>query len=105
MYTSPVPDHARCAAICGATRVPKFAYKTWTVAGWIALGRWLIDHGVTVVVTGAGSAEQGYCEQVVQGLPDAVNLVGHVTLPALGYLLSHAALYVGTDTAVSHMAA
>ncbi len=84
---------------------PKFAYKTWTVAGWIALGGWLIDHGVTVVVTGVGSAEQGYCEQVVQGLPDAVNLVGHVTLPALACLLSHAALYVGTDTAVSHMAA
>ena len=84
---------------------PKFAYKTWTVAGWIALGRWLIDQGITVVVTGVESAEQGYCEQVVQGLPDAVNLVGHVTLPALGCLLSHAALYVGTDTAVSHMAA
>jgi heptosyltransferase-3 len=84
---------------------PKFSYKTWTVAGWIALGRWLIDHGMTVVVTGTEQAEAGYCEHVVQGLPDAVNLVGQVTLPALGYLLSRAALYVGTDTAVSHMAA
>lgn len=84
---------------------PKFFYKTWTVAGWIALGRWLIDHGVTVVVTGTASAEARYCEQVVQGLPDAVNLVDQVTLPGLGCLLGHAALYVGTDTAVSHMAA
>lgn len=84
---------------------PKFAYKTWAVDGWVSLGRWLIDRGMTVVVTGVGSAEQTYCEQVIHGLPDAVNLVGHVSLPALGCLLSHAALYVGTDTAVSHMAA
>lgn len=84
---------------------PKFAYKTWTVAGWVALGRWLMDRGMTVVVTGVETAEQRYCEQVILGLPDAINLVGRVTLPALGYLLSHAALYIGTDTAVSHMAA
>jgi heptosyltransferase III len=84
---------------------PKFAYKTWTVAGWIGLGRWLIDHGQTVVVTGGASDQQAYCEQVIHGLPDAVNLVGRATLPQLGYLLSRAALYVGTDTAVSHMAA
>lgn len=84
---------------------PKFPYKAWTLTGWIALGRWLIDHGMTVVVTGTESGEAGYCEYVVQGLPDAVNLVGQVTLPALGCLIGRAALYVGTDTAVSHMAA
>ncbi len=84
---------------------PKFSYKTWTVAGWVALGRWLSDHGMTVVVTGTESTEKAYCDQVIHGLPDAANLVGRLTLPALGCLLSHAALYVGTDTAVSHMAA
>lgn len=84
---------------------PKFAYKTWTVAGWVALGRWLIDRGLIVVITGVDSAEQAYCDQIIQGLPKAVNLIGQVTLPALGYLLGRAALYVGTDTAVSHMAA
>ncbi|OQW30854.1 MAG: hypothetical protein A4E19_08900 [Nitrospira sp. SG-bin1] len=84
---------------------PKFAYKTWTVAGWVALGHWLNDRGMKVIVTGMGSTEQEYCRQVIQGLPDAVNLVGCVTLPAIGYLLTHADLYVGTDTAVSHMAA
>jgi len=84
---------------------PKFTYKTWTAEGWVALGRWLIDQGVMVVVTGVESAEQNYCERVIHGLPDAVNLVGLMTLPELGYLLSRAALYIGTDTAVSHMAA
>jgi len=84
---------------------PKFAYKTWTVSGWVALGRWLVDRGMGVVVTGVESGQEAYCEQVIQGLPGAVNLVGRVTLPALGCLLSRAALYIGTDTAVSHMAA
>ena len=84
---------------------PKFAYKTWTVDGWVALGRWLGDRGLTVVVTGIESTEHPYCDQIIHGLSKAVNLIGQVTLPALGYLLSRAALYVGTDTAVSHMAA
>jgi heptosyltransferase III len=84
---------------------PKFAYKTWTVEGWVALGRWLLDRGLIVAVTGVESAEQSYCDQIIQGLPKAVNLIGRMTLPALGCLLSRAVLYVGTDTAVSHMAA
>ena len=86
---------------------PKFAYKMWTVAGWVALSRWLTDSGLTAVVTGGNApAEQAYCEDVVRRLPEgSVNLAGQVRLPALGYLLSRAALYVGTDTAVSHMAA
>lgn len=84
---------------------PKFAYKTWTVDGWVALGQWLIDRGLIVAVTGVESVEQSYCDRIIHGLPKAVNLIGRVTLPALGCLLSRAALYVGTDTAVSHMAA
>jgi heptosyltransferase-3 len=86
---------------------PKFVYKTWTVAGWEAVGRWLADQGLTIAVTGGNApGEQAFCEDVVQRLPKGtVNLAGQVGLSALGYLLSRATLYVGTDTAVSHMAA
>ncbi|MDF0674662.1 MAG: glycosyltransferase family 9 protein [Nitrospira sp.] len=97
-----VVNHRRYAVLHVS---PKFVYKTWSVAGWAALGRWLADQGLVVVVAGGTSDQRAYSEQVVERLPDAVNLVGHLTLPALGYLLSRAALYVGTDTAVSHMAA
>jgi heptosyltransferase-3 len=99
------PDIRRAQSYAVLHVSPKFAYKTWTVDGWVALGRWLSDRGLIVAVTGIESAEQLYCDQIMQGLPKAVNLVGRVTLPALGCLLSRAALYVGTDTAVSHMAA
>lgn len=102
-----------CSAVDGAQAYavlhvsPKFVYKAWTVAGWEALGRWLADQGLTIAVTGGDApGERAFCEDVVQRLPKGtVNLAGRVGLPALGYLLSRAALYVGTDTAVSHMAA
>jgi heptosyltransferase-3 len=86
---------------------PKFVYKTWTVAGWEALGQWLADQGMTIAVTGGDApGERAFCEDMVQRLPKGtVNLVGQIGLPALGCLLSRTALYVGTDTAVSHMAA
>jgi len=102
-----------CSAVDGAQAYavlhlsPKFVYKAWTAVGWEALGHWLAERGLTVVATGGDAPEERiYCEDVVQRLPKGtVNLVGQVGLPALGYLLSRAALYVGTDTAVSHMAA
>ncbi len=99
---SDVETHRRYAVLHVS---PKFVYKTWSVAGWVALGQWLVDQGLVVVVAGGASDQRAYSEQVVKRLPEAVNLVGHLTLPALGYLLSRAALYIGTDTAVSHMAA
>jgi heptosyltransferase III len=86
---------------------PKFPYKTWTLAGWVAVARWLAEQGLSIVVTGGPSPEeQAQVAQVTARLPAAaVQPVPHMSLPSVGYLLSRAALYVGTDTAVSHMAA
>lgn len=86
---------------------PKFRYKTWTVSGWVTLGRWLAEQGLSVVVAaGESAAERALVEQVTCALPaSSTRRMGHLSLPALGYLLSCASLYVGTDTAVSHMAA
>jgi heptosyltransferase III len=86
---------------------PKFVYKAWTESGWALLGRWIRDCGLKVVVVGGTSAdERGTVARILEGLPsDVINLTGRVTLRALGSILSRAALYVGTDTAVTHMAA
>ncbi|MCP9476171.1 MAG: glycosyltransferase family 9 protein [Nitrospira sp.] len=86
---------------------PKFPYKMWTVEGWAALGTWLTDQGLTVILTGGSApSERAYCEDVVGRLPrGTVNLAGRLGLPALGCLLNRAVVYIGTDTAVSHMAA
>ena len=86
---------------------PKFAYKEWTVDGWAAVGHWCAQRDLTVLLAGgAAQHERLYAEQVRQRLPArAVDLAGRMSLPALAYCLSRAAVYVGTDTAVSHMAA
>ena len=86
---------------------PKFVYKAWTASGWAMLGRWIRDCGVQVVVVGGTSADERVTvARILEGLPsDVINLTGRVTLRALGAILNRAALYVGTDTAVTHMAA
>ena len=86
---------------------PKFSYKQWTVSGWVELARWLAAQGLKIVMT-AGDSEQdhAYAAKLLCSFPtESINLAGKISLPALGCLLSQAALYVGTDTAVTHMAA
>lgn len=86
---------------------PKYAYKTWSAQGWHELAQWLHKRGMTVLVAGGGSSEElRFIDSLLVGFPDnTVNLAGNIGLGPLAYLLSRAALYVGTDTAVTHMAA
>jgi heptosyltransferase-3 len=86
---------------------PKFSYKQWTVSGWIELAKWLNAQGLRVIVTSGNSEEElAYVSNLSGHLPQgSINLAGKVSLSALGCLLSVATLYVGTDTAVTHMAA
>jgi len=67
----------------------------------------LVEQGVSVAVAAGESAvERALGEQVTRALPTGSSrLIERLSLPALGCLLSRASLYVGTDTAVSHMAA
>ena len=86
---------------------PKFSYKQWTVSGWVELAQRLAARGLKIVVT-AGDSDQdhAYVANLFHHLPsDSINLAGKISLPTLGCLLSGAALYVGTDTAVTHIAA
>jgi heptosyltransferase-3 len=86
---------------------PKFAYKTWTAQGWSHLAAWLAKQDMTVVVAGGASPEErAYVEKLLPGFPaDTVNVAGNLDLAALAYVISRARAYVGTDTAVTHMAA
>ncbi len=86
---------------------PKFPYKYWTREGWRALSMSLVEKGFKVVVAGSmDPSELAYVNQVIAGIKDAViNLAGQLTLAEVSTLAKHAALYVGTDTVVTHMAA
>jgi heptosyltransferase-3 len=86
---------------------PKFAYKMWTGAGWAELARWLASQGMAVVVAGGASPEElAYSRALVAQMPaGTVDVAGRVDLAALAWLVSRARIYVGTDTAVTHLAA
>jgi len=86
---------------------PKFNYKMWVPDAWIELGSWLGAQGYRVVLTGAGErSEIEYVARIAQRMPPGtVNAAGRLTLAGSAYLISRARLYVGPDTALTHVAA
>lgn len=86
---------------------PKFNYKRWPLAGWTEVARWLDQRHLRIFLSGGPDREEiAYVAALAGRLGgDAVNLAGQVSLGALGCLLSKAAVYIGPDTAVTHMAA
>jgi heptosyltransferase-3 len=86
---------------------PKYRYKMWTPAGWIALAQELGARGLAVVFTGGPEpAETAYVDEIIRALPGrALNLAGTLSLAETAELIRRARLYVGPDTAVTHIAA
>jgi heptosyltransferase III len=81
---------------------PMFRYKRWTREGWRALATGLADRGLSVVaIGGPDESERSYLDEVWQG----VAVVHQARWPQTVSLLSAARVYVGPDTAVSHLAA
>lgn len=84
---------------------PKFAYKMWTRDAWLALARWLKERGLGVVFTGGPEPlERTYVEDIAREAL-GLNLAGGLSLAQTAELIKRARLYVGPDTAVTHIAA
>jgi heptosyltransferase III len=86
---------------------PRFNYKMWHRAGWIEVAHWLAARGHRIVLSGGGDpAETAYVADIARGMPSQTeNFAGRLSLSETGYLLSRAAVFVGPDTAATHMAA
>jgi len=86
---------------------PMYRYKQWTQAGWRALARALADRGLALVATGGTDAgERSYLDALWgAGNPTVMRLDGRLDWPQLAELLAGAAIYVGPDTSVTHLAA
>ena len=90
---------------------PLYRYKAWTVEGWRALTRHLIDRGFDVRLTGGSAeAERALLQAIVEGLSDdqrahVADLGGALPFAALTPLIEGARLFVGPDTSVTHLAA
>jgi heptosyltransferase-3 len=86
---------------------PFYRYKRWTDAGWRGLARGLVERGLAVVATeGPDPDERAY----VDGLwgasdPSVIRVRGRLDWGGLAALLKGAAVYVGPDTSMTHLAA
>lgn len=79
------------------------ANRQWPTASFSSLIRQLEGHFDAVLLLGSG-AEFDLCEEVANGT-SAKNLAGRLHLTQLAATLSQAALYIGNDSGLSHLAA
>jgi heptosyltransferase-3 len=83
-------------------------YKQWPIGHWRELVEALLASGVQVVLTGAPSALDRSVVDAVRSGFDAervVDAAGAIDLPQVGALLRGAAVYIGGDTSITHLAA
>lgn len=84
---------------------PKFRYKMWPQAHWVALSRHLQAQGLAVVLSGGAETEETrYVGEIAQSC-DALNLCGSLTLSQTADLIAGSTLFVGPDTGITHIAA
>jgi len=84
---------------------PKYRYKRWNAAGWRELAVALKARGLEVAVTGAPDPdERRYLDEL---WPDrsVLRLDGALNWPELAALVRGAAVFVGADTSMTHLAA
>lgn len=86
---------------------PKFRYKMWSSAGWRELMHWLQAQGLQVVLSGGPESAEIACATTLASASSqpVLNLAGQLSLAEGAELIRRAALYVGPDTAMSHIAA
>jgi len=78
--------------------------KLWPEDDWLALGAGLAKRGLSCVLPGGTAAERGRTARLAARLPRAV-AVPPLELRQLAGLLAGAALVVGVDTGLAHLAA
>ncbi len=82
---------------------PMYTYKRWTIDGWRMLAAALRQRGLGIVVSG-GKADGGYLDAVWRDC-DVVRRDGKLAWPELAAMIGAAQVYVGPDTAATHLAA
>jgi heptosyltransferase-3 len=83
--------------------------KTWPAERFAALFRALADGpipgAVPAVFAGLGAEERAMAVPVLELLPGATDLCGRLSLPEAAACLARAALFIGNDSGLMHLAA
>lgn len=77
--------------------------KLWPQERWIALGRALVERGMTCVLPWGAPAEHERSTRLALHIPQAVT-PARLELPALASLLAQARIVIGADTGLTHFA-
>lgn len=108
---APLPPSVEAVLAPGAVVVhapSMWSYKQWPLAHFEAVVRALLACGRQVVLTGSGSTRDQECIAPLRALgtaPALLDLSGQLDFNQLATLLARAALYIGPDTSVTHLAA
>ncbi len=109
-------DRARAASLLPADRpvvalapTANWAPKVWPAERFAALFRALaaapLAGAVPAVFGGPGPDEAAMAAPLLAALPNAIDLVGQLTLPEVAACLARCALFVGNDSGLMHLAA
>ena len=109
--TLPAIDRALPAALDGGDFVllapgssPRHPAKRWPAARFGIVAQTLAGQGYRPVIVGV-AAEAPLASAIREACPEAIDLVGRTDLSLLAALTQHAALTVGNDTGLCHLAA
>jgi len=109
-------DDARASALLPVGRpvivlapTANWAPKVWPPERFVSLFRTLtaslIPGAAPAVIAGPGETEAAMAEPVLRALPDAIDLVGRLTLPEIAAFLARSTLFIGNDSGLMHLAA
>lgn len=109
-------DRARAANLLPAGRpaiglgpTANWPPKVWPAERFATLFRALengpLPGAVPVVFAGPGDTERAMAESLLAALPDAIDLVGRLSLPEVAACLARCALFIGNDSGLMHLAA
>ena len=90
---------------------PLTAYKRWPLAHWQQLIAWLVNNGFQVVLSASPAKQDVQLNYDIISLLDdvtaakVINAAGKLSIPQVGTLLRSAALFIGVDTSITHLAA
>jgi heptosyltransferase-3 len=92
---------------CVLHLTPRWHYKRWVLSGWRALAQYMNQKGFQVILTGGvDKQELEYLRAAFPETPVGVtNLAGRLRFSDVAHLLKTAQIYIGPDTAVTHIAA
>ena len=100
---------ARGAPVIALAPTANWAPKVWPAERFVALYQRLaatcVPGAVPAILAGPGEAEAAMAREVLSALPNAIDLVGRLSLPEIAAFLSRSTLFVGNDSGLMHLAA